>query len=124
MKRRRIENQFKEGIISPPALSKLVIPLSPTENNKLLFSVPSTDPTKNINYTVKIHSVQTTLNSRLQYECECRSYSGSPGLCKHVRSVLIYMMNDAIKTQNQSETINDSFIDGIIDTLDSLFITK
>ena len=97
-KRRRtnIENQLREAITSPPQLSEKVKP----NDGVLHFNVPSTSGGG-------IHRVKISVDGCMKYMCDCLKTSEDSDVCKHIRAVIIHMMTDLIKRQDETEKTLD-----------------
>ena len=97
-KRRRtnIENQLREAITSPPKLSEKVKP----NVGVLHFNVPSTSGGD-------MHKVMLSVDGGMKYTCDCLKVSDEIGVCKHIKAVIIHMMIDLIKKQDESDNTLD-----------------
>jgi len=97
-KRRRtnIENQLREAITSPPQLSEKVKP----NDGMLHFNVPSTSGGG-------MHRVKIYVDGCMKYMCDCLKTSEDSDVCKHIRAVIIHMMTDLIKRQDETEKTLD-----------------
>lgn len=96
-KRRRtnIENQLREAITSPPKLSEKVKP----NDGVLYFNVPSTSG-------IGMHIVKISIDKGMNYKCDCSNPEDN-GICKHIRSAIIYMMTDLIRHQDETDKTLD-----------------
>jgi hypothetical protein len=161
VKRRKLENQLREGILSPPKLTEKVVPwhgkidfVVPSTQNSLEFGlakfqrisdtgsgigpkvpgtlvpgplvpgtlvqesaiIPNTmidnnlsNPVSEKKYCVTIRTKDDKNNlnkNTMIYSCTCKNDLVSYGICKHIRSVIIYMMLDIVKKQNDTDDMN------------------
>jgi hypothetical protein len=112
-KRRRadLENQLRDGIKNPPKMTEQIKPC----DGWLTFSAPSNQQ-KNIQHKVTIFTSNRTLSydelnsgckqflaPNLVYECSCNNKMSSFGVCKHIKSVILFMTIDLLKNQDQTD---------------------
>lgn len=94
-KRTSIENQFRDGVQAPPKIVDHVKPVAGCSE----FIVPSSTSDKS--YIVKIGVTGRCMN----YTCTCTSAQSPESkfiACKHIRAVVIFMMIDLIKKNDQT----------------------
>jgi hypothetical protein len=107
LKRPRIENQLKDGILSPPKLVSSVFPIE-SFGFGIEFLVPSTKDDCKM-HKVLINVISNDNINKMQYGCTCddgKNVSAN-GVCKHIKAVTLYMMRDLIQLQVDADKTND-----------------
>jgi hypothetical protein len=126
-----IENQVRDGIISPPKLISQINPVS----GELQFMVPSKSSSDDHTVTIgtadclmmtdwtideivgqnnqmKIPNVIT--KNKISYRCDCHNNKHLNEICKHIRTVMIFMLTDMIEQHKMSITSDSDETDDIL----------
>lgn len=92
-------NRLRDGIYSPPKITKGIIPLP---NHGLMFYVPSSTDEDTF-YCVEIKTdVNENDEHRLVFKCTCRAnkHNDNNDSCCHITSTIIFIMLNSIEKQN------------------------
>ena len=88
MKRRRIENQFREGIINPPELTNFIA----GESQNLTLTCPSKTSTEIHTQTLRFSG------SDVQFSCDCGvAFGNNVQKCVHLNALLLSIVNKYIE---------------------------
>ena len=100
-KKRKIEDQIKGNIDTPPQIIKDVVPT----NGFITFTCPSTK-IKDVKYNI---TLGVDDSGKIFYKCECRNYVNDEIMCKHIRACLAKTIISTIENHNESEEAQDVF---------------
>lgn len=125
-----IENQVRDGIISPPKLIAQINPIS----GELQFMVPSKSSSDDHMVTIgmAVCPMMTdwtidemlgqnqkkipnkTTKNKISYRCDCHNNKWLNEICKHIRTVMIFMLTDMIEQHKMSITSDSDETDDIL----------